>query len=93
MQMYEVIREIKGGQINGCLYTDGWPYFSTAVTHEFSPKLSEVKCKFKMLFLFQVIGSCYIVIAYLNLYLVRVKTILKVLNHASRTLPTSRILT
>ena len=40
--MYEVIREMKEGRINGCLYTDGWPHFSTAVTQEFTPKLSEV---------------------------------------------------
>lgn len=39
--MYEVIREIRQGQINGFVYTDDWPHFTTVVTQELNPRLSE----------------------------------------------------
>lgn len=40
--MYQVVREMRDGMMRGHIYSDGWPNFSTIITQEFSPRLSEV---------------------------------------------------
>ena len=40
--MYQVVKDTRDGLMEANLFTDGWPDFTTVVSQEFVPRLSEV---------------------------------------------------
>ena len=40
--MWQVVRDTKEGLMEASFYTDGWPDFTTVVSQEFKPRMSDV---------------------------------------------------
>ena len=47
--MYQLAKEVKDKRIKANLYVDDWPKFTTVISQEFTPRLSEVIKKKKIL--------------------------------------------
>ncbi len=55
--MWQVAKDTHDNNLDAKLYTDQWPHFTTVISQEFSPKLSEVVMAFFLHSL--VFNHCY----------------------------------
>lgn len=40
--MWQVVKDVQNGKMEANLYADKWPEFTTIISQEFTPRISEV---------------------------------------------------
>ena len=40
--MWQVVKDVQGKKMDAKIFTDQWPNFTTVITQEFTPRVSEV---------------------------------------------------